>query len=192
MEPRDAAALLAGAVPQRAGIWADLGSGEGTFTRALVALLGPNSRIYAVDRNARVVASLEPWAAREASNVIPVEADFAESLVLPGVKPGTLDGMLFANSLHYLPDPQAVLARLTQWLRPRGRVVIVEYDRRSANRWVPYPITPGQLATMAASLGLSTPTVTARRPSAYSGEIYVAFAVLTPGAGPGLTGSGAR
>jgi ubiquinone/menaquinone biosynthesis C-methylase UbiE len=190
MEPRDAAALLAGAVPQRAGIWADLGSGEGTFTRALVQLLGPNSRIYAVDRNAPAIASLKPWASRVASNVVPVVADFAESLVLPDVKPGSLDGMLFANSLHYLPDPQAVLARLTQWLRPRGRVVIVEYDRRSANRWVPYPITPAQLTTIAVSVGLSQPVLTARRPSAYAGELYVAFAVLTPGASPGLGRAG--
>jgi predicted RNA methylase len=55
---RDAVALIRDAIPQRGGTWADLGAGEGTFTRALVELLGSDSRIYAVDRDASAVAAI--------------------------------------------------------------------------------------------------------------------------------------
>src|SRR4029450_5032396 len=38
LNPREAARLIARAVVPRAGAWADLGAGEGTFTRALASL----------------------------------------------------------------------------------------------------------------------------------------------------------
>ena len=41
------------------------------------------------------------------------------------------------------------LARLVAWLRPGGRVVLVEYDHRRANPWVPYPIGIAKLPALA-------------------------------------------
>ncbi len=49
MNPREAAALIESAVGDRRGTWADIGAGDGTFTRTLADLLGQGSRIYAVD-----------------------------------------------------------------------------------------------------------------------------------------------
>ncbi len=69
-----------------------------------------------------------------------------------------------------------MLAELVAWLRPGGRVVLVEYDRRNANPWVPYPIAVSRLTELADAAGLGRFTVTATRPSAFSGEMYVAFA----------------
>jgi len=155
-------------------VWADLGAGSGTFTRALVELLGPTGRIYAVDRDARAVKGLARWAAREAPNVVAAQADITESLVLPDVPDASLDGMLLANVLHYVADPAPVLRQLGRLLRPGGRVVVIEYDRRAANRWVPYPIPIARLAGLFAEGGFTEPTITARRPSAFSGEMYVA------------------
>ena len=133
MDTAEAVELIGAAFPRRGGTWADLGAGNGTFTRALVELLGPESRIYAVDRDPRAVAALERWASRQAGNVIPVRADFSRPFELPGLGDAMLDGMLFANALHYVRDPGPVFARLVAWLRPGGRVVVVEYDRRRAN-----------------------------------------------------------
>lgn len=84
--------------------------------------------------------------------------------------------MLVANALHFIPDADAVLPRLTGWLRPGGRVVFVEYDKRTANRWVPYPIPASRLPDLAGPAGLSTPTIIATRPSAFGGVLYVAAA----------------
>lgn len=88
-----------------------------------------------------------------------------------------LDGILFANSLHYVRDPLGVLRRWTTRLRLEGRVVFVEYDLRAASRWVPYPISPETLARIAASAHLSVPVVTATFPSAFTGTLYAAYSV---------------
>jgi ubiquinone/menaquinone biosynthesis C-methylase UbiE len=168
----DAASLIEGAVPPTAKTWADVGAGDGTFTRALVQLLGREARIYAVDRDARALASLQRWAAGDRANVIVLEADFTRGLELRE----SLDGLLVANALHFVRDADVVLARLAKLLRAGGRAVIVEYDRRAASRWVPYPISSSRLPDLAAAAGLSQPKITATRPSAYGGTLYVAAA----------------
>ena len=176
MDTHEAVALIVAAVPRRPGTWADVGAGDGTFTRALAQLLGPDSRIYAIDRDARAVAALERWAAKEAHNVIPVRADFARPFDLPGLEEPRLDGILLANSLHFVPDAAGALRRLAAWVLPGGRVVFVEYDRRAASRWVPYPIPPARLAALVASAGLTAPAITATRASAFGGVLYAAAA----------------
>ena len=174
MNPREAAGLIASAVEGRGGNWADVGAGEGTFTRALVQLLAPGSRIYALDSDANALRGLEQWAARANANVMPVVADFTVPFDLPGLGQQLLDGMLAANALHFARDPAQVLARLVERVRPGGRVVVIEYDRRRATRWVPYPIDSDRLPEIAAYAGLTTPTFTSTRPSLYGGAIYVA------------------
>ncbi len=176
MNANDAVELIRGAVPRRGGVWADWGAGDGTFTRALVELLGREARIYAVDRRARAVEALRRWAASEAPGVVPVEADFTRPLDLPGLEGAALDGMLFANSLHFVEDAEGVVARLAARLRPGGRVVLVEYGGRPASRWVPHPIPVARLSALAARAGLAGPVVTATTPSAYGGDLYVAVA----------------
>ena len=82
--------------------------------------------------------------------------------------------MLLANVLHFVKEQTSVLARLVQHVKPAGRVVFIEYDRREKSRWVPYPISAENLPALAAAAGLSKPEVVARKPSAYSGDLYVA------------------
>jgi SAM-dependent methyltransferase len=174
MRTGDAAAFIKDAVTGQSGVWADLGAGTGTFTRALLELLGDGSRIYALDRDAAAVADVARWAEAEAPMVTAVEGDFTGDFVLPGLGDGKLDGILLANSLHFAKDAAAVLTRLTTMLRPGGRVVLVEYDRRAASRWVPYPISIAQLPALAAAAGLSRPRVVESRPSEYGGILYAA------------------
>src|SRR5688572_7035552 len=102
MKTQEAVSLIRAAIPPGNGTWADLGAGDGTFTRALAELLGSQSRIYAVDRDASAVAAIERWAAMEAPNVIPVRADFTRAFDLPGLGETTLDGMLLGNALHFV------------------------------------------------------------------------------------------
>ena len=90
MKPSEAAGLIAPAIPAATSSWADIG-GEGTFTRALAQLLGQQSRIYALDRDAAALAQLERWASREDANVTTVHADFTREFDLPNVKRGGLE-----------------------------------------------------------------------------------------------------
>jgi ubiquinone/menaquinone biosynthesis C-methylase UbiE len=180
MEVRQAIHLIEGALPRQGGIWADLGCGDGTFTLALADLLGTAARIYAADSDPRALARLRRRAANRAG-VIPVLGDFTQPLALPGYD-GALDGLLFANALHFVARPERVLAGWVARLTPGGRVVVVEYDRRAANPWVPHPISPTRLEEVAAASGLSPPEVTARQPSAFSGDLYAAVAIRPAGA----------
>jgi trans-aconitate methyltransferase len=169
MDDREAAELIADAVGEREGTWADIGAGTGTFTRALLSLLRPGSRIYAIDNDSAAITALEATG----EGVIAIRADFSKSLELPEA---AVDGMLFANALHFVPDAAIVLKRLVALVKPGGRVVVVEYDRRSANPWVPHPIASKRWPDLAAAAGLVNPRITARRKSMYAGELYVAAA----------------
>jgi SAM-dependent methyltransferase len=176
MKPSEALELIASAVPRGPGTWADLGAGDGTFTRALIEQLGPGSRIFAVDRDHRALAALERWAAASRESVVPVVADFTGAFELPGLPEPGLDGALLANALHFVEDAGRVLERIATGLRPGGRLVIIEYDRRGPNRWVPYPIDATRLPELLRSAGFTAPTITARKPSAFGGDLYVAAA----------------
>ncbi len=156
-------------------VWADLGAGEGAFTLALADLLGPGARILAVDRDR---AAVQAGATRVTQRfpsvaVIPVVADFTGSLELP-----PLDGLVAANSLHFVPaeDQPAVIRALAARLRPRGPFVVVEYDADRGNPWVPHPFSAARWPTLAAQAGLVDARTLTRVPSRFLGAIYSAVA----------------
>ena len=172
MNEREAIQLIATAVHGSGGMWADFGAGTGTFTRALRTMLPRGSRIYAVDSDPAAIADLR----RLGDGVIPIEADFCSEFVLQDQGDASLDGMLFANALHFVRGAEGVLRHLVKLLRPGGRVAIVEYDRRASSLWVPYPLTSDRWLELAPAVGLEHPRITARRPSRYAGELYVGVA----------------
>ena len=177
MDEREAIELISTAVAGSGVTWADIGAGSGTFTRALRSLLPAGSRIYAVDQDPSAVSQLRGIG----EGVIAVRADFTRPVVLPDQV--ALDGLLLANALHFVRHPDEVLRQLARLVRPGGRVVIVEYDRRAANPWVPYPVQSDRWPALAKSAGLTTPRITARTPSRYTGELYVGVATV-PGSSP--------
>lgn len=171
MKEREAAEFIAGAVGVSAGMWIDVGAGTGTFTRALRSLLGPERRIYAVDNDPAAIEALREIG----DDVVPVLADFSRPFPLSPPVALPLDGMLLANALHFVPDAGPVLQRLVKRFAP-ARVVIVEYDRRAASRWVPFPIASARWPDLASAAGLANARVTARRKSRYAGELYAGVA----------------
>src|SRR5215472_7997396 len=105
------------------GAWADLGSGWGAFTLALADLLGPGGRIVSVDRDGGALRrQREAMEARFPGTAVEyVRADFTAGPTLP-----PLDGLLMANSLHFVRRKEPFLALARAWLRPGGRLVLVE------------------------------------------------------------------
>jgi SAM-dependent methyltransferase len=168
----DHVALIRAAV-EPGGTWADIGAGEGAFTLALADLLGPAGRIVAVDRD-RAALGANELAVRSrfpALTYSAVVADLAGPLALP-----ELDGLIAANSLHYVtPDRQVdVIRSLAAHLRPDGRFVAVEYDTDRGNRWVPHPFTFTSWEGLASAAGLTGTHRIGYVPSRFLGAIYAA------------------
>ena len=168
MSPAEARALIAHPSLTAGGpqTWADLGSGDGTFTAALASQLQDGSVVHAMDIDARAVSDVD--APRPGVAIITHVGDFTE---FPW--PFTdLDGMLMANSLHYVEDQRAFLRNAVSQLR-RKRLLLVEYDTTSANAWVPYPVSYASATALAADVGLRSITPLKRRRSVYRrAEIY--------------------
>jgi ubiquinone/menaquinone biosynthesis C-methylase UbiE len=169
--------LISPGIPTRGGIWADFGSGTGIFTQELCELLGPGAEIYSIDRNGRdLERQRQAISARYPQQRMHyVQADFTKPLELP-----PLDGIVMANALHFVRfERQAeVLARISGYLRwPGGRFILVEYNARSGNIWVPYPVDSESFTLLAAQAGLGEPEVLSRIPSRFLREMYSAVAV---------------
>jgi trans-aconitate methyltransferase len=159
-----------------AGKWADLGAGGGAFTLALADLLSPEAEIYAVDRDAGALTQLTAAMRNSlpAVQLHTLRADFTQAMPLP-----TLDGIVMANALHFLPDRQkrTLLIRLRGCLRPGGQLILVEYGTDQGNRWVPHPLSYSVWANMAADAGYTKTTRLNLRPSRFLGSIYAAVSL---------------
>lgn len=153
--------------------WADIGAGSGAFTLALADLLRPGASIVAVDRDAgalqvneRDMAARFPGVAFETR-----VADFVGPLDLT-----SLDGIVAANSLHFVPRERQVdtVRRLAAMIRPGGRFLVVEYDADRGNPWVPHPFSVATWQRLAAEAGLLGTVEIGRVPSRFLGAIYAA------------------
>jgi ubiquinone/menaquinone biosynthesis C-methylase UbiE len=177
----EAVELIRPAIGHTPGSWADVGAGTGLFTRALASLIGPEATVYAIDNDARAMLALQSLAARKPSGarISPIEGDLRQLEGIRALVRTPLAGILFANALHFAPDAGRVLGEVGTLLGNRGRIVIVEYDGRPANRWVPYPIPLAKLREIAATLSLRPPSVVGERPSDYGGIMYCAVLEAT-------------
>jgi SAM-dependent methyltransferase len=171
----DHVALLRGGVPGPGGLWADFGSGAGAFTLALAELIGPAGTIYAVDRDRRGLAALgRSLPARfPGVTVHALAADFTRPLV-PPLPP--LDGAVMANALHFVPDSnkEDVLRLVLGYLRPGGRLLLVEYDVDRGNPWVPFPLSYPRWEALARRAGFARTRLLATRPSSFLKGFYAA------------------
>lgn len=161
--------LLQKGVPNPGGIWADLGSGSGAFTLALADLLGPTAHIYAVDKDKSALRELEnAMQTRFPATIIhPLVADFTRRLDLP-----LLDGVVMANSLHFVREKKTVLQLVHSYLRPGGRLLLVEYSTDRGNMWVPYPLSYSTWEALAMQNGFTSTRQLATVPSRFFGGMY--------------------
>lgn len=168
--------LLAPGITRPGGVWADIGSGIGYFTLALCQLLGPEAEIFSLDKNPR---SLEKQK-RGLGKLVPdarihyIVADFMQRLELP-----PLDGVVMANALHYvrLEQQEQVLAGIASHLKPDGVFILVEYEARFGNPWVPYPVNYSSFEYLASEAGLRDVRRIAALPSSFMREMYSALAI---------------
>ena len=136
--------------------------------------VGPAATIHAVDRDRGALAELR---ASFVSSVPVAQlrvhvADFTKPLELHDI-----DGVVMANSLHFVADKAPVLKRVRAILRPGGRFVLVEYDSDRGNDWVPYPLSFETWTQVASEAGFVDTRRLATVPSRFLGRIYSALSL---------------
>jgi ubiquinone/menaquinone biosynthesis C-methylase UbiE len=178
MDHADHVRLIRAGVEGAGPRWLELGAGEGAFTLALADLLGPGGSILASDREVRVLRAAQA-AVRARFPEVELEArafDYTD-----GIPYGPFDGVLAANTLHFVKDRDATLRAIRFALEPHGRLVVVEYDADRGNPWVPHPFSFERWRAEAQRAGYTEPRLIGRVPSRFLGAIYAAVAELPTG-----------
>lgn len=174
MNHNDHVNLLQKGVPEPSGTWAELGSGTGAFTLALADLIGPTGQIYSIDKDQRALKEQEKAmrASFPTTTVHYIPADFTRRLDLP-----PLDGIVMANSLHFVRHKDPVLQLIRSYLRPAGRLILVEYNADRGNMWVPYPLSYGTWETLSRQNGFTQTQLLTTVPSRFFGGMYSAVSL---------------
>jgi len=166
--------LIRVGVPQPGGVWADFGAGHGNFTRALSELLGDEAEIYAIDKSTNAIRALT--AMKIASSLHVIQADFTEKIDLP-----LLDGWIMANALHFVRRQELVLQALTEYLRPGGTLIVIEYDVTVPRPYIPFPVPYARFEHLAQHIGLVNIRKVGSRKSPSTGMFMTAAAAQLPG-----------
>jgi SAM-dependent methyltransferase len=96
-------------------------------------------------------------------------ADFAKPLPL-----NDLDGVVMANSLHFVRNKPPVLENVRGMLRPGAPLIVIEYATDRGNPWVPHPFSFESWKRLAAEAGLTGTALVGTVPSRYFGAMYSA------------------
>jgi SAM-dependent methyltransferase len=151
--------------------WADLGCGTGTFTLALADLLSPGSTIHAMDRDGSALRSMPPE--HQGVSITTHRGDFTND-TWPFAD---LDGILMANSLHYVDNQTPFIRHCERRMTMPRRFLIVEYDTDESSRWVPHPVSRKKFTSLFTDAGYSSIRMLRSRPSVYRrAALYAALA----------------
>ena len=127
---------------QRGSTVADIGAGSGYFTLRLARAVGSMGRVYATDIQQGMLDLLQKNVARaRLANVVPVLGT-ADDPKLPAE---SLDLALMVDVYHEFSQPQRMLQRIREALKPGGRLVLIEYRAEDPE----VPILPDHKMTKA-------------------------------------------
>ncbi len=116
-------ALDALKIPKGATV-ADIGAGVGYFTWRLADRVGPKGIVYGEDIQQVMLDMLDRnMKERHLSNVRPVLGTIDD----PKLPKDAVDLILLVDVYHEFSEPQKMLARMRESLKPGGRLVLLEY-----------------------------------------------------------------
>ena len=126
----------------KGAVVADVGAGSGYFTVRLAKLVGPAGRVYASDIQRGMLDLLAKNVAKaRLDNVTPVLGALDD----PRLPAGTMDLVIMVDVYHEFSQPQAMLARIRESLKPGGRLALLEYRAEDPD----VPIIPSHKMTKA-------------------------------------------
>jgi len=120
---------------------ADLGSGVGYMTLRMAKRVGPTGKVYGVDLQPGMLAELQKNA--KANGITNIESVLGETAD-PKLPAGQIDLILMVDVYHEVSEPQAMLRKIRQALKPDGRLVLLEYRAEDPT----IPINPDHKMTV--------------------------------------------
>ncbi len=126
----------------KGSVVADVGAGSGYMTLRLAKLVGPEGRVYASDIQPGMLDLVQKNAARaKVTHIVPVLGAMDD----PKLPAGMIDLVIMVDVYHEFSQPQAMLARIREALKPGGRLVLLEYRAEDPD----VPILPSHKMTKA-------------------------------------------
>lgn len=107
---------------------ADVGAGTGAFTFLFAEQVGPGGMVYAVDIAPAFLTHLRAQAAKRGLTKVvkPVKGSQTSS----NLPAGSVDLVFICDAYHHFEKPAGMLASIREALRPGGRVVLIDFDKR--------------------------------------------------------------
>lgn len=106
---------------------ADIGSGGGYFTLVFAAKAGKTGRVYAVDVKKNYLDFIRRQAEQAGLDNITFVLAGDREMDLPEAG---LDLIFARNVFHHLPEPGNFFAKLKRYLKPGGKVAIIEHKKK--------------------------------------------------------------
>jgi len=104
---------------------ADIGSGSGVFTRPLAKKAGDKGMVYAIDIDQELLKHVEKTAQEQKlANVKTILAAEADPKL-----PEPVDLMVIIDTLHHIGNQAAYLKGLKKYLKPDGRIAIIDFSK---------------------------------------------------------------
>jgi len=117
--------LLLNSLALRPGmVVADIGAGTGYLSRRMAPLVVPGGKIIALDLQPEMISILQTTVNRSGLKQIEVKQGSVDNIKLPK---NSIDMAIMVDVYHELAYPYEVMASILQALKPRGRLVFVEY-----------------------------------------------------------------
>jgi len=102
---------------------ADLGSGSGLFTRPIDRKVGEKGTVFAIDIDPELLKHIEKTADKPSQirTVLAAKDD-------PKI-PEPVDLIVIIDTLHHIQNREAYLKNLRKYLRPEGRIAIIDFSK---------------------------------------------------------------
>ncbi|MCJ7633759.1 class I SAM-dependent methyltransferase [Candidatus Bathyarchaeota archaeon] len=105
----------------------DLGCGEGFFAIPASRIVGKEGKVYCLDRDATAISILQYRLVKEGLLNVEAQVGRAEDTVLCTA---CADIIFFGIVLHDFDDPGKVLMNARKMLKPSGRVVDLDWEKK--------------------------------------------------------------
>ena len=111
-------------------IVADIGAGTGAFSRPLAKAVAPGGKVYAVDIQQGLLDYINQRAKKEKiENIQTVLGQFDD----PKLPAHDVDLALINDVLHHIEHRSVYLKALATYLKPTGRIALIEMDKNDPN-----------------------------------------------------------